>query len=104
MDSTMAHILDSILASRATPCRRRLTRGRVVSGLWYGLLDCARAGVDPCDLRVAFFFKQKPAYEIGLGIPAEPLFRSSSARRSASGTRSVTASPAWKIRRTAASA
>src|SRR5439155_2058672 len=23
-----------------------------------------------------FFFKQKPAYEIGLGIPAEPLFRS----------------------------
>src|SRR4051794_41706276 len=27
-------------------------------------------------LRV-FFFKQKTAYEIGLGIPAEPLFRSS---------------------------
>src|SRR5947208_1901953 len=26
-----------------------------------------------------FFFKQKTAYEIGLGIPAEPLFRSSSA-------------------------
>src|SRR5439155_4665434 len=25
---------------------------------------------------VAFFFKQKTAYEIGLGIPAEPLFRS----------------------------
>src|SRR5437899_12955819 len=25
-----------------------------------------------------FFFKQKTAYEIGLGIPAEPLFRSSS--------------------------
>src|SRR5206468_8612890 len=24
-----------------------------------------------------FFFKQKTAYEIGLGIPAEPLFRSS---------------------------
>src|SRR5688572_17523100 len=23
-----------------------------------------------------FFFKQKPAYEVGLGIPAEPLFRS----------------------------
>src|SRR5262245_64417599 len=23
-----------------------------------------------------FFFKQKTAYEIGLGIPAEPLFRS----------------------------
>src|SRR5438067_13647066 len=25
-----------------------------------------------------FFFKQKTAYEIGLGIPAEPLFRSPS--------------------------
>src|SRR5207237_1702880 len=25
-----------------------------------------------------FFFKQKTAYEIGLGIPAEPLFRSQS--------------------------
>src|SRR3712207_7154878 len=28
---------------------------------------------------VFFFFKQKTAYEIGLGIPAEPLFRSSAA-------------------------
>src|SRR5437867_9497501 len=27
-----------------------------------------------------FFFKQKTAYEIGLGIPAEPLFRSISGR------------------------
>src|SRR5262249_57952655 len=27
--------------------------------------------------RAVFFFKQKTAYEIGLGIPAEPLFRSS---------------------------
>src|SRR5438128_4599275 len=26
--------------------------------------------------RIVFFFKQKTAYEIGLGIPAEPLFRS----------------------------
>src|SRR5438309_8740980 len=26
--------------------------------------------------RMFFFFKQKTAYEIGLGIPAEPLFRS----------------------------
>src|SRR5438552_8672750 len=25
---------------------------------------------------IVFFFKQKTAYEIGLGIPAEPLFRS----------------------------
>src|SRR5690242_2346575 len=33
-----------------------------------------------CDGRTTrggvFFFKQKTAYEIGLGIPAEPLFRS----------------------------
>src|SRR5438552_18559250 len=28
------------------------------------------------DLFFFFFFKQKTAYEIGLGIPAEPLFRS----------------------------
>src|SRR5437867_6352157 len=27
-------------------------------------------------VQVVFFFKQKTAYEIGLGIPAEPLFRS----------------------------
>src|SRR5207245_3975217 len=30
-----------------------------------------------CCLFLFFFFKQKTAYEIGLGIPAEPLFRSS---------------------------
>src|SRR5438876_3922381 len=28
------------------------------------------------DTTFFFFFKQKTAYEIGLGIPAEPLFRS----------------------------
>eukprot|EP00456_Euglypha_rotunda_P015814 TRINITY_DN15130_c0_g1_i1.p1 TRINITY_DN15130_c0_g1~~TRINITY_DN15130_c0_g1_i1.p1 ORF type:complete len:103 (+),score=2.12 TRINITY_DN15130_c0_g1_i1:3-311(+) len=28
------------------------------------------------ELGLVFFFKQKTAYEIGLGIPAEPLFRS----------------------------
>src|SRR5205807_3324102 len=28
------------------------------------------------DLIANFFFKQETAYEIGLGIPAEPLFRS----------------------------
>src|SRR5206468_9473085 len=32
-------------------------------------------GSTPGDI-VLFFFKQKTAYEIGLGIPAEPLFRS----------------------------
>src|SRR5438093_10311039 len=31
-----------------------------------------------------FFFKQKTAYEIGLGIPAEPLFRSSLRRKRSS--------------------
>src|SRR2546423_8664165 len=31
-----------------------------------------------CTVSLLFFFKQKTAYEIGLGIPAEPLFRSSS--------------------------
>src|SRR5206468_7221152 len=31
-------------------------------------------------VNLIFFFKQKTAYEIGLGIPAEPLFRSHSTR------------------------
>src|SRR5260221_3909414 len=30
----------------------------------------------PAAVLIFFFFKQKTAYEIGLGIPAEPLFRS----------------------------
>src|SRR5206468_8289313 len=38
-----------------------------------------------------FFFKQKTAYEFGLGIPAEPLFRSL-----ASISRWITASSSWK--------
>src|SRR5207245_6870476 len=45
-----------------------------------------------------FFFKQKTAYEIGLGIPAEPLFRSLM-RLSiclASISRWITASSSWK--------
>src|SRR5256714_4273389 len=33
-------------------------------------------GVKPATNRSFFFFKQKTAYEIGLGIPAEPLFQS----------------------------
>src|SRR5262249_58143069 len=32
--------------------------------------------LDYYDILFFFFFKQKTAYEIGLGIPAEPLFRS----------------------------
>src|SRR5438093_4560407 len=35
-----------------------------------------------------FFFKQKTAYEIGLGIPAEPLFRSGIASALAGGAMS----------------
>src|SRR5436190_15810836 len=35
--------------------------------------SCKTTMVRPAAL---FFFKQKTAYEIGLGIPAEPLFRS----------------------------
>src|SRR5690606_40377100 len=31
---------------------------------------------DEPGVALLFFFKQKTAYEIGLGIPAEPLFRS----------------------------
>src|SRR5205809_6107327 len=38
-----------------------------IHGLTYRVLQLARS---------IFFFKQKTAYEIGLGIPAEPLFRS----------------------------
>src|SRR5207249_7033942 len=34
------------------------------------------------DCMFVFFFKQKTAYEIGLGIPAEPLFRSRLATKS----------------------
>src|SRR4051794_41589530 len=36
---------------------------------------------------VFFFFKQKTAYEIGLGIPAEPLFRSVDGHKAASDVR-----------------
>src|SRR5205807_4635827 len=55
-----------------------------------------------------FFFKQKTAYDIGLGIPAEPLFRSNLLLRLvafllflnpqclASISRWITASSSWK--------
>src|SRR5437764_10989425 len=50
---------------------------------------------------VVFFFKQKTAYEIGLGIPAEPLFRSAfllflNPQCLASISRWITASSSWK--------
>src|SRR5437899_7930115 len=35
----------------------------------------------PVPVHFFFFFKQKTAYEIGLGIPAEPLFRSNNVFR-----------------------
>src|SRR5436190_1847334 len=52
----------------------------VLQGLRYGQGGTRRGGLleeaaHPGDHRF-FFFKQKTAYELGLGIPAEPLFRS----------------------------
>src|SRR4051812_47961433 len=38
---------------------------------WFTQAECDVYGQE-----YVFFFKQKTAYEIGLGIPAEPLFRS----------------------------
>src|SRR5205809_3762235 len=40
------------------------------------ILACVFLGVSVVFVFSFFFFKQKTAYEIGLGIPAEPLFRS----------------------------
>src|SRR5438552_5910209 len=37
---------------------------------------CSHSSTVSSMLQFIFFFKQKTAYEIGLGIPAEPLFRS----------------------------
>src|SRR5205823_11621446 len=48
----------------------RFTRGR-----FYGSIPGPPVSENSHPL--FFFFKQKTAYEIGLGIPAEPLFRSS---------------------------
>src|SRR5207237_2110054 len=42
----------------------------------YGLSTRLHYSTNCCALCIFFFFKQKTAYEIGLGIPAEPLFRS----------------------------
>src|SRR5438876_4716578 len=40
-----------------------------------------RSSTHPGQYLLFFFFKQKTAYEIGLGIPAEPLFRSNNVFR-----------------------
>src|SRR5262249_56696794 len=53
------------------PCCRILLRRLLLS-----LIHMLRASVCVCCCLLFFFFKQKTAYEIGLGIPAEPLFRS----------------------------
>src|SRR5205085_3911133 len=55
--------------------RRSQVRQTVgLSGVSLGRIEC---GVVGCASGLfLFFFKQKTAYEIGLGIPAEPLFRS----------------------------
>src|SRR5436305_3690194 len=39
-------------------------------------MPCVSGRLPGNSRRCLFFFKQKTAYEIGLGIPAEPLFRS----------------------------
>src|SRR4028119_704244 len=52
--------------------RGRAGRGRIAPGRADRVGWPGRRGVLPFFL----FFKQKTAYEIGLGIPAEPLFRS----------------------------
>src|SRR5207253_7159175 len=41
-----------------------------------GCFDCVPTHSVLALVEFFFFFKQKTAYEIGLGIPAEPLFRS----------------------------
>src|SRR5699024_12200437 len=56
-------------------------RGRVPRRL-RGLPDALESAAGR--LLAGFFFKQKTAYEIGLGIPAEPLFRSESPERKTS--------------------
>src|SRR5437016_11904519 len=50
------------------PCLASISRWITASSSWkrFCLFVC----------RAFFFFKQKTAYEVGLGIPAEPLFRS----------------------------
>src|SRR5436190_34595 len=54
----------------------------LVVGLWVEVEVTGRYPKNQCEVvlrlayRLFFFFKQKTAYEIGLGIPAEPLFRS----------------------------
>src|SRR5207247_3325569 len=50
------------------------------SFMWFCILLCLHVHCTRCFVCLIFFFKQKTAYEIGLGIPAEPLFRSDQER------------------------
>src|SRR5256886_8298000 len=44
--------------------------------MWSILCESDISNSNKALMFIFFFFKQKTAYEIGLGIPAEPLFRS----------------------------
>src|SRR5207244_7313892 len=60
---------------RSRPCRITPRGMPCLSGLNRSVRRLVRsASMSP--ICFFFFFKQKTAYEIGLGIPAEPLFRS----------------------------
>src|SRR5205814_2509185 len=56
----------------AKPHRRNTTNGPRC----HHIRSAANAAEPRQRVHEIFFFKQKTAYEIGLGIPAEPLFRS----------------------------
>src|SRR5207247_3764978 len=56
----------SVMSDRSPP--------PLLAPLW--AVAARSALLPPGTLLLFFFFKQKTAYEIGLGIPAEPLFRS----------------------------
>src|SRR2546423_5474178 len=49
------------------------SRASTFANAWGAMTAPAQPSRQRCSF---FFFKQKTAYEIGLGIPAEPLFRS----------------------------
>eukprot|EP00456_Euglypha_rotunda_P090326 TRINITY_DN94654_c0_g1_i1.p1 TRINITY_DN94654_c0_g1~~TRINITY_DN94654_c0_g1_i1.p1 ORF type:complete len:111 (-),score=19.35 TRINITY_DN94654_c0_g1_i1:146-478(-) len=51
-------------------------RDNVLPPSFFARIDAVRQVPAWNVLLIVFFFKQKTAYEIGLGIPAEPLFRS----------------------------
>src|SRR5262249_56900814 len=60
-------------------------RSAAVRHIW----SSSRLTIHQGHVLVFFFFKQKTAYEIGLGIPAEPLFRSELSRQMTTSTTSI---------------